>query len=210
MALVNDTDTVNEDATVTVADGADEDLLIDDTAVTIITHIQHSSAGSATAVNNVTYSHGSATSVTGTYGTLTIGSDGSYQYVADQSGADGLAAGATADDVFTYTANSATATLTITVTGIGPEAVNDTGRINENATLSVADGSTGEDGEDTDKDNESGDHTGDILLNDDDNATYDSESLRGNSCKIRWRILLNNLSWRISNSYRYIWNFNYL
>jgi VCBS repeat-containing protein len=26
--------------------------------------------------------HGSATSVSGTYGTLTIGSDGSYQYVA--------------------------------------------------------------------------------------------------------------------------------
>ena len=184
VALVNDTDTVNEDATVTVADGADEDLLIDDTAVTIITHIQHSGAGSATAVNNVTYSHGSATSVTGTYGTLTIGSDGSYKYVADQSGADGLAAGATADDVFTYTANSATATLTITVTGIGPEAVNDTGRINENETLSVADGSTGEDGEDTDKDNESGDHTGDILLNDDDNATYDSESLRVTRAKV--------------------------
>ena len=184
VALVNDTDTVNEDATVTVADGADEDLLIDDTAVTIITHIQHSSAGSATAVNNVTYSHGSATSVTGTYGTLTIGSDGSYQYVADQSGADGLAAGATADDVFTYTANSATATLTITVTGIGPEAVNDTGRINENSTLNVADGSTGEDGSDTDKDNESGDHTGDILLNDDDNTTYDSESLRVTRAKL--------------------------
>ena len=128
--------------------------------------------------------HGSATSVTGTYGTLTIGSDGSYQYVADQSGADGLAAGATADDVFTYTANSETATLTITVTGIGPEAVNDTGRINENETLSVADGSTGEDGEDTDKDNESGDHTGDILLNDDDNATYDSESLRVTRAKV--------------------------
>ena len=184
VALVNDTDTVNEDATVTVADGADEDLLIDDTAVTIITHIQHSGAGSATAVNNVTYSHGSATSVTGTYGTLTIGSDGSYQYVADQSGADGLAAGATADDVFTYTANSATATLTITVTGIGPQAVNDTGRITENTTLSVADGSTGEDGTDTDKDNESGDHTGDILLNDDDNATYDSESLRVTRAKL--------------------------
>ena len=77
-----------------------------------------------------------------------------------------------------------TATLTITVTGIGPEAVNDTGRINENETLSVADGSTGEDGEDTDKDNESGDHTGDILLNDDDNATYDSESLRVTRAKV--------------------------
>ena len=182
--LVNDTDTVNEDATVTVADGADEDLLIDDTAVTIITHIQHSSAGSATAVNNVTYSHGSATSVTGTYGTLTIGSDGSYQYVADQSGADGLATGATADDVFTYTANSATATLTITVTGIGPEAVNDTGRINENATLSVADGAAAVDGGDGNYDDDSGDHTGDILLNDDDNATYDSESLRVTRAKV--------------------------
>ena len=107
-----------------------------------------------------------------------------YQYVADQSGANGFLAGATADDVFTYTANSATATLTITVTGIGPQAVNDTGRINENATLSVADGSTGEDGGDTDKDNESGDHTGDILLNDDDNASYDSESLRVTRAKL--------------------------
>ena len=184
VALVNDTDTVNEDATVTVADGADEDLLIDDTAVTIITHIQHSGAGSATAVNNVTYSHGSATSVTGTYGTLTIGSDGSYQYVADQSGADGLAAGATADDVFTYTANSATATLTITVTGIGPQAVNDTGRINENATLSVADGAAAVDGGDGNYDDDSGDHTGDILLNDDDDTTYDSESLRVTRIKL--------------------------
>ena len=184
IALVDDTDTVNEDATVTVADGADEDLLIDDTAVTIITHIQHSSQNSAIDVENQTYSHASATTVTGTYGTLTIGSDGSYQYVADQNGADGLAAGATADDVFTYTANSETATLTITVTGIGPEAVNDTGRINENLTLIVADGSTGEDGEDTDKDNESGDHTGDIILNDDDNSSYDSESLRVTRAKV--------------------------
>ena len=49
-----------------------------------VTAIQHSSAGSATAVGDYTYDHGSATSVTGTYGTLTIGSDGSYEYVADQ------------------------------------------------------------------------------------------------------------------------------
>ena len=47
-----------------------------------VTHIQHSGAGSSTSVTNVTYNHGSATSVSGTYGTLTIGSDGSYQYVA--------------------------------------------------------------------------------------------------------------------------------
>ena len=50
------------------------------------THIQHSGAGSATAV--VTYNHGSTTSVNGTYGTLTIGSDGSYSYVANSNISD--------------------------------------------------------------------------------------------------------------------------
>ena len=76
--LVNDTDTVNEDATVTVADGADEDLLIDDFGVSSVTHIQHTSGTDG----NVTYSlMVQSTSVTGTYGTLTIGADGSYVYL---------------------------------------------------------------------------------------------------------------------------------
>ena len=64
----------------------------------------------------------SGTSVTGTYGTLTIGADGSYTYVADQSAADDLDAGDTATDVFVYTVSDGTSTdtanLTITVTGI--------------------------------------------------------------------------------------------
>ena len=126
------------------ATNADED---DDGDAIEVTHIQHSSAGSATAVTDVTYSHGTATSVTGTYGTLTIGSDGSYEYVADQTAANALASGETANDEFTYTitdANSATATATLTIKVLGvndaPVAQNDEGVIVENGTLTVANG----------------------------------------------------------------------
>ena len=48
--------------------------------------------------------------------------------------------------------------MTITVTGVGPQAVNDTGAVNENATLTVNAASG-------------------VISNDDDNASYDSESL---------------------------------
>ena len=119
-----------------------------------VTHIQHSSAGSATAVGDYTYDHGSATSVTGTYGTLTIGSDGSYEYVADQDAADALDSGDEVNDVFTYTitdqhpgydfayGGTATATLTIKVLGINdpPVARNDEGYIQEGKTLTVING----------------------------------------------------------------------
>ena len=167
----NDVGVVNEDATLTVANssnanvtgsydangehsgdimdtssGSHTDSDADNDAIEV-THIQHSSAGSATAVTDVTYSHGTATSVTGTYGTLTIGSDGSYEYVADQTAADALASGESATDVFTYTitdANSATATATLTITVLGvndnPVAQNDVGVIVENGTLTVANG----------------------------------------------------------------------
>ena len=167
----NDVGVVNEDATLTVANssnanvsgsfdangehsgdimdtssGSHTDSDADSDAIEV-THIQHSSAGSATAVTDVTYSHGTATSVTGTYGTLTIGSDGSYEYVADQTAADALASGESATDVFTYTitdANSATATATLTITVLGvndnPVAQNDVGVIVENGTLTVANG----------------------------------------------------------------------
>ena len=60
-------------------------------------------------MGDYTYDHGSATSVTGTYGTLTIGSDGSYQYVADQDAADALDSGdELVNDVFTYTITDGT------------------------------------------------------------------------------------------------------
>ena len=122
------------------------DIVFNDTSDTYtVTQIQHSGAGSATAVTDVTYSHGSATSVSGTYGTLTIGSDGSYQYVADSniSGVD--AGGSNVTDTFTYTENTGSGnnTKTLTIYVIPSQdltARNDTGTINEGATLTVSDG----------------------------------------------------------------------
>ena len=81
------------------------------------------------------------TSVTGTYGTLKVGANGHYTYVADQSAADDLDASDTATDSFTYTVSDGTATdtatLIFTVTGINdaPAAVNDTDAVNEDATV---------------------------------------------------------------------------
>ncbi len=140
-----------------------------------VTAIQHSSAGSSTAVGDYTYDHGSATSVTGTYGTLTIGSDGSYEYVADQDAADALDSGDEVNDVFTYTitdqhpgydfaySGTATATLTIKVLGINdpPVAQNDEGYIQEGKTLTVTNGANANvSGGSYD---ESGEHSGDII-----------------------------------------------
>ena len=148
---VNDTGAVNEDATLSVntASGVlSNDTDADDSASLTVSAISSGTVGQAK---------------NGTYGALTLNSNGSYTYVANQSGADGLAAGATATDTFTYTVSDGagttdTATLTITVTGIGPLAVDDTGSVNEDATLSVNEASG-------------------VISNDDDNSSYDSESL---------------------------------
>ncbi|MDH2292986.1 VCBS domain-containing protein, partial [Cobetia sp. 10Alg 146] len=86
----------------------------------------------ATSVTSVTPDGGSAsavtaddaTVVTGSYGTLTLNSDGSYSYVLDNSNAEvqGLDDGASLTDVFSYTITDAdgdasSTTLTITVDG---------------------------------------------------------------------------------------------
>jgi VCBS repeat-containing protein len=85
---------------------------------------------SATGVSQAKFGSGSftpvasgGTTLTGTYGILTISPDGSYTYVATTPQAEALAAGTTASDVFTYTATSssgatASTTLTLAVTGI--------------------------------------------------------------------------------------------
>ena len=143
IALVDDTDSVNQDATVTKT-GSEDDVLNDDTADSdglVITHIKKDGGTNSTVASGSTYvSNG--TSVTGTYGTLTIGADGSYTYVADQAAADALDAGDQVNDIFVYTADGATANFTITVTGVNdaPVAVDDTDAVNEDATITVDSG----------------------------------------------------------------------
>jgi VCBS repeat-containing protein len=140
---VNDTDAVNEDATVTVDDGDDEDVLgdADDSASLTVSAIRTGDTEGSGTGGTI----GSA--LTGTYGQLTLNANGSYSYVANQSATDDLDTGDTVTDAFNYTVSDGTATdtatLTFTVTGVNdaPVAVNDTGAVNEDATLSVADGS---------------------------------------------------------------------
>ena len=87
--------------------------------------------------------------MTGAYGVLTIGADGSYTYDANTTvgfGPDQLGAGQTVTDRFIYTLSDGTTTTTanidILVIGVNdaPIAQNDEGVINEGATLTVNDG----------------------------------------------------------------------
>ena len=141
---VNDTGAVDEDATLTVnqVNGIidDNDTDLDATDVLTVTDVR---TGAETGTGTPGLIGGD---LTGTYGTLTIAEDGSYEYVADQPAADALAVGNTATDTFTYTISDGnggtdTAEITITVTGTGtndaPVAVDDTGAVNEDATLVV-------------------------------------------------------------------------
>ena len=148
-SATNDTDAVNEDATITESSGS-ELLVADDSDADsdtlTVTQIAVT-GGSNSAVSSGT-THSNGTSITGTYGTLVVGANGSYTYVADQSAADDLDAGDTATDSFTYTISDGTdtdtATLIITVTGVNdaPVAVNDTDSVNEDATVTQTSGSS--------------------------------------------------------------------
>ena len=147
VVATDDTDSVNEDASVTKT-GAQDDVLDDDTdadasASLSVSKIKHSTDSSYSSVTSSSTHLSNFTTVTGTYGTLKIGADGSYIYTADQTAADAIDASDTKTDVFDYEATdgtlTATATLTITVTGVNdaPVAQNDTGTINEDGTLTV-------------------------------------------------------------------------
>ena len=147
---VNDTDSVNEDATVTRTTGSNlkmaDDSDPDGDSITV-TQIAKTGASNSSVAGSSTY-NSNGTSVTGTYGTLVVGANGTYTYVADQSAADDLDAGDTATDSFTYTISDGeatdTATLVITVTGVNdaPVAVNDTDAVNEDATVTRTTGSS--------------------------------------------------------------------
>ena len=90
-----------------------------------VTNISHTNGNSERFLFN---NSSNGTTIVGTYGTLTIGSNGSYTYIADQDAADSIASGSSETDVFTYTVTdengaTATATLTITVNGADNEVV---------------------------------------------------------------------------------------
>ncbi|WP_196228216.1 VCBS domain-containing protein, partial [Candidatus Pelagibacter communis] len=138
----------NEDATVTVTDGTSDVLHGDtdaDSDTLTVTQIAVTGGSNSSVAGSSTYNN-NFTSVTGTYGTLKVGADGTYTYVADQSASDDLDASDTATDSFTYTVSDGTATdtatLIFTVTGINdaPVAVNDTDALNEDATVTRSSG----------------------------------------------------------------------
>ena len=110
----------------------DGDVLADDTDADgdtlTVTQIAVT-GGSNSAVSSGSSYNSSGTSVTGTYGTLRIGADGTYDYVADQSAADALDPGDIVTDSFTYTVSDGTdtdtETLIVTVIGINDAPVAD-------------------------------------------------------------------------------------
>jgi VCBS repeat-containing protein len=84
----------------------------------------------------------------GTYGSLTLNADGSYTYTPNAT-ADGLAAGESADEVFSYTVTdgsaSDTASLTITVNGTNDAPTIDAGGTDDDgAVTELPDGDPGE------------------------------------------------------------------
>ena len=190
----NDSGVVNEDATLTVSNNANRNLSgssynvngehSGDVIDTNSTSNQDTDADSdtltVTAVRlGSTEGSGTAGSVgsalTGTYGQLTLNSNGSYSYVANQSAADALDAGDTAYDYFNYTVSDGTQTdtavITIVVKGINDDvvAVNDYGVVTEDATLTVTNGESRNLSGSYDTHDE---HSGDISANDTDNDEY--------------------------------------
>ena len=108
-----------------------------------ITHVRLSGGSNSTVASSSSY-NSNGTSITGTYGTLTIGADGSYTYAATTDATNALDSGESATDTFVYTLSDGTAittaNLTITVLGANdaPVAQNDSGTVNEDATLTVS------------------------------------------------------------------------
>ena len=110
-----------------------------------ITQIKLSGGSNSTVASSSSY-NSNGTQIVGTYGTLTIGADGSYTYAATTAAADALDTGEEGTDTFVYTLSDgtdiATANLTIKVLGDNdaPVARDDSGTIVEDGTLTVSDG----------------------------------------------------------------------
>ena len=107
-----DTGYIKEDGTLTVSNGGSAVTGTDsnnnnesgDTTGDVLLNDTDADAGASLTVSAVQgQSSNVGSNVTGTYGTLNLDSNGSYTYIANQSAADGLAAGVSAADTFAYT-----------------------------------------------------------------------------------------------------------
>ena len=131
---------------INVKDEHDGDVLGDDTdadsdTLTVTAVRTGSSEGNGTAGTV-------GAALTGTYGQLTLNSNGSYTYVANQDAADALDSGDVVTDSFNYTVSDGTVTdiavIEITVIGINdsPVADDETGSVAASDTLTVTDGTS--------------------------------------------------------------------
>jgi VCBS repeat-containing protein len=138
---VNDTDTVNRDASISRAIGSSFDIDADDTdadgdslTITGIRVGQTEGGGTAGTI-------GSA--LVGQFGTLTLNSDGSYTYAADQDSINNLKRGESTIEYFNYTISDGTnedvGVIAITINGISdpPVPVNDTLTIDASAQTTI-------------------------------------------------------------------------
>ena len=127
--VVNDTDSVTEGGTVIETTNSQGTVLSDDSDVdgdslTVSGTVSQTSA-TANGGSSITISSPNSASVgsavTGYYGQLTLDSDGTYSYVANQSTANALDDSESGTDVFTFTVSDGTtttsSTITITVNG---------------------------------------------------------------------------------------------
>jgi len=175
--------TLGSDATGNVLSNDTDPNTGDTKTVTLVSTSTVNTAGTTVetiktvATGSTSTSNGTA--VTGQYGTLTIGADGSYTYVVDNSNTtvEALLPGDTLSETFTYTmadggGATATTTLTITINGANdtPVAVNDYNTAKEsvatsnNYTTSDTTGSTA---------------TGNVLNNDTDVDSGDTKTIVG-------------------------------
>ncbi|HEY5720982.1 MAG TPA: Ig-like domain-containing protein [Allosphingosinicella sp.] len=133
--------TVSDTATLTITVNGLSGVpnAVDDTATT-----NEDSAVSGNVLTNDTDAENDPLTVsdpgtyTGTYGTLVLNSNGSYTYTPNAA-ADGLAAGESAQDVFSYTATdgtaSDTASLTITINGTNDAPTIDAGGTDDSGSV---------------------------------------------------------------------------
>ena len=130
--------------------GNDADPDTDETATLVVSAVLAGTSGTATALA------GGSASVAGSYGTLTINAKGTYSYTPNN--AEALAQGASAADVFTYTAKdvhgATTTTLTFNITGQNdaPVVTADVVAVNEGTTAATSTRETGVLGNDADPD----------------------------------------------------------